>query len=400
MEEKFMKRILSLILALIIALSLGACKKSNSSSSDFVKHDGYVAVLNIKINPEFNLYIDSSNNVLALEAVNGDASSFSNEIESNGKSAQSVVQEIVQKSNEKGFLLNEGEISVSISETIDSTFNFQDLLISIETTINTVASSLNIKIEINISSELDNNDNAQNEDSNSSTTDNNNAPTSSTAGKNEQVDNNNEKHSHKFSSATCTTPEKCDCGATNGNALGHSWTPATCTTPKTCSVCKATEGSKGSHTYKNEVCTVCGASNILNPKQNLKMGYEYEYVAKKYFVYSDEDIYAPGFQFCNDGGFGDGDYYCIKIEAMFTSVPDDDIKNRTPVNYNNKNYYRCGAGQSPAYLELTDSEIIITNGSMKIKAVLLADGTIKIVESTENEYPVGMMLSTEWTMLK
>ena len=109
-----MKRILSLILALIIALSLGACKKSNSSSSDFVKPDGYVAVLNIKINPEFNLYIDSSNNVLALEAVNDDASSFSNEIESNGKSAQSVVQEIVQKSNEKGFLSNEGEISVSI----------------------------------------------------------------------------------------------------------------------------------------------------------------------------------------------------------------------------------------------------------------------------------------------
>ena len=34
-----------------------------------------------------------------------DASSFSNEIESNGKSAQSVVQEIVQKSNEKGFTI-------------------------------------------------------------------------------------------------------------------------------------------------------------------------------------------------------------------------------------------------------------------------------------------------------
>ncbi len=405
-----MKKISSLLLALILALGLGACKKTNTSSdnseptnsSGFVKPDGYVAVLNIKINPEFNLYIDINNKVLGMETVNDDATSFSHEIDANGKTAESVIQEIVIKSNQKGFLTNKGEISVSVTETVDETFNSQDLLVSIKGAINTAASSLNITIVINISNTPDTTENTQNQSSAITPTVSNN-PTSSTtddSSKNEQSSNSDtEKHTHKFSAATCTTPKKCDCGSTQGSALGHTWTPATCTKPKTCSVCKTTEGSKGSHTYKNDKCTVCGATNILNPKQHLKIGYEYEYVAKKYYVYSGQDIYAPGFQFCNDGGYGDGDYYCIKIEAMFTSVPDDDIKNRTPVNYNGKDYYRCGAGQSPAYLELTDSEIIISQDSIKIKAVMLADGTIKITESNESDCPVGTLLSTEWTML-
>lgn len=406
-----MKKFLSLLLAFVLALSFSACKKTNTSSDSseptnsngFVKPDGYAAILNIKINPEFNLYIDINNIVLGVETVNDDASSFLHEIDANGKTTESVIQEIVIKSNQKGFLENKDEISVSVTEIVDSTFNYQDLLLSIETAINTAAQNLNITIVINISNSPNNTEDTQNESSNGSTSTNSNPPTSSTtveSSKNEQSsDKDTEKHTHKFSDATCTTPGKCDCGTTQGNALGHTWTPATCTTPKTCSVCKATEGSKGSHTYKNDMCTVCGAKNILNPKQNLKMGYEYEYVAKKYYVYSGQDIYAPGFQFCNDGGYGDGNYYCIKIEAMFTSAPDDNIKNRTPVNYNGIDYYRCGAGQSPAYLELTDSEIIISQGSMKIKAVLLADGTIKITESTEPDYPVGMLFSTEWSML-
>lgn len=406
-----MKRIFSLLLAVILALSLGACKKTNTSSdsseptnsSGFVKPDGYAAVLNIKINPEFNLYIDINNKVLGMESVNQDATSFSHEIDANGKTAESVVQEIVIKSNQKGFLTNNGEISVSVTEMVDEAFDSQALLVSIEGAINTAASSLNITISINISNTDKNTETTQTESDNTSTKTNSNKPTSSTtveSGKNEQSSNTaTEKHTHMFSAATCITPQKCSCGTTQGSALGHTWIPATCTTPKTCSVCKVTEGSKGSHIYTNEKCTVCGATNILNPKQHLKIGYEYEYVAKKYYVYSGQDIYAPGFQFCNDGGYGDGDYYCIKIDAMFTNVPDNDIKNRTPVNYNGKDYYRCGAGQSPAYLELTDSEIIVSQDSMKIKAVLLADGTIKITESTESDYPVGTLFSTEWSML-
>ena len=44
-------------------------------------------------------------------------------------------------------------------------------------------------------------------------------------------------HTHSFSSATCTAPKTCSCGATEGEANGHNWKDATYTSPKTCTVC-------------------------------------------------------------------------------------------------------------------------------------------------------------------
>ena len=35
-------------------------------------------------------------------------------------------------------------------------------------------------------------------------------------------------HTHKFSNATCTEPQKCSCGATNGSALGHNYNEGLC----------------------------------------------------------------------------------------------------------------------------------------------------------------------------
>ena len=66
-------------------------------------------------------------------------------------------------------------------------------------------------------------------------------------------------HTHSFSSATCTSPKKCACGATEGSALGHQFSSATCTTPKTCSRCGITEGNSLGHNYKDGICSVCNA---------------------------------------------------------------------------------------------------------------------------------------------
>jgi len=44
---------------------------------------------------------------------------------------------------------------------------------------------------------------------------------------------------------------------------GHTWTDATCTAPKTCSVCGATEGEVGDHSYVEGVCSVCGAAEEI-----------------------------------------------------------------------------------------------------------------------------------------
>ena len=56
-------------------------------------------------------------------------------------------------------------------------------------------------------------------------------------------------HNHKFEPATCSTPEKCSCGAVRGTTLEHKWHEATCTEPKTCEVCGITEGAVLDHQW-------------------------------------------------------------------------------------------------------------------------------------------------------
>lgn len=70
-----------------------------------------------------------------------------------------------------------------------------------------------------------------------------------------------ETHTHKFTAATCTLPEKCSCGETKGAAKGHTWNNATCTKAKTCTVCGTTEGSAKGHNFSSGKCTICGSKD-------------------------------------------------------------------------------------------------------------------------------------------
>ena len=56
-------------------------------------------------------------------------------------------------------------------------------------------------------------------------------------------------HTHSYSSASCTSPRRCSCGATSGSSLGHSYGSATCTSAAKCSRCGATSGSSLGHSY-------------------------------------------------------------------------------------------------------------------------------------------------------
>ena len=59
-------------------------------------------------------------------------------------------------------------------------------------------------------------------------------------------------HEHAWSDATCTEPQKCECGETQGEALGH--TPGaepTCTVAQTCTVCGTELAAKLGHLDEN-----------------------------------------------------------------------------------------------------------------------------------------------------
>lgn len=427
-----MKKIQALLLAITLIFAFCACgeKKGGDFSSDqlssiiadaeFEKPDSYAYLLSVTINPKFDLYLNAQDDVIAINAVNDDAKSFKDDIDLSDPDLDDVVEKIVKAASAKGFIKgNEPTVTFELSDAKNQQIDTNDILEDAADAVNDAAKDLNLTIKVNIgiktpspaeSSKPEQNSkpasaNTSSQASNSSdVSTSSKAYTSSKASTSNKVtetskpeDESQEPHIHLYTPANCTKPATCACGATDGKALGHMWENATCKAPKTCHICKKTEGSVGEHDYKDGKCTVCGASNYLNPKTSLKL--TEEYVAQKYYVYNETSVYAPGVAFYNDGGFGEG-VYCLMLDAMFISEPDADIKNRTPITYNGKKYYRYGAGQSPAYVELTDTEIIITQSSDTVKLVLMADGDLKVTSSTINTYPVGTILSINWNYLK
>lgn len=186
------------------------------------------------------------------------------------------------------------------------------------------------------------------------------------------------------------TVEILDKTKTENDVVSNTTSDSTTTTSKpTSSKAPTTTTSKPTTTTSKPTATTQNPSNVK---------LEQEYVGKVYFPYDAENIYAPGICFYNDGGFGEG-IYCLLLDAMFTSNPDPDIMNRTPVTKNGVKYYRCGSGMSPAYVNMTATDITITQDSTTIKAVLLTNGNLKITSSNKESFPVGTELSIAWNYL-
>ena len=75
------------------------------------------------------------------------------------------------------------------------------------------------------------------------------------------VSNSQPVHTHSFSKATCTEPEKCSCGEIGAGANGHRWNNATCTSPQICAICNLKQGSPTGHNYSGGKCAACGISD-------------------------------------------------------------------------------------------------------------------------------------------
>lgn len=274
-----MRKFLALILTLTLVFALSACndKKTASntdpnvstSSETFVKPENYASVLLVSINPQFKLYLDESNNVLAVEPVNEDAKSFSRDIDFENKSIETVIGNIVEQANENGFIKENVTVNFEIVEQKDG-INNGDILSKAVSAANKKATELKIEIKAKIKESHNsqttetNSENTQTEENSKPTT---SSKTQETTKKEESTskpitttkptESSKPTHTHNFSAATCTSPQKCSCGVTEGTALGHKWSEATCKSPKTCSVCKKTEGNLTSHIYEGVYCVNC-----------------------------------------------------------------------------------------------------------------------------------------------
>ncbi len=158
-----MKKLLSIILAVTLCLSLAVCfagcKKEDVASTpsevEVVKFEAptnYASVVQVKINPTVNLYLDKGGNILAVEYVNKDAKDTYEAIEKNliGASFDVAMDLVVEKAEEKGFLAKNKEISIDVIENKLEEVKETEILRTAQKTVKATLDEKKIEITINI----------------------------------------------------------------------------------------------------------------------------------------------------------------------------------------------------------------------------------------------------------
>lgn len=391
--KTLLKRSFALLIALSLLFSLAACNKPKeptnkpaTSEDAFEKPEAYAAVLLLRINPQIKLYIGNDNSALAVEAVNDDAKQILDSVLAKAADFSEVIKSFVKAANSKGFIQEDAKIEIEIAELKDDKIDQNELLNKASLAASDAAAELEIALEVVLPSKEASDDKAnadQTPDENAGAPEATDPPAPTQQNQNPPANNNG--HTHRYSNATCTEPAKCSCGATNGAALGHSWQNATCIAPKTCKTCGATEGGTGDHAYANGVCSVCGASLYLNPKTNISSS---EYVGK---------FRVDGTMLIGVGLLFEGDV-CVVLDRFYNSAGEP---GGNSVTYKGTVYHSEGAGQTPYNYEFTDSEIIIkgslwaeNHDGITMKLVLQANKMLKVTQSSNPQFPVGTILST------
>lgn len=241
-----MKKLLALLMAVSLVLSLAACQskkqaedqpQSDVSSTEtvaFTIPENYASVLLVTINPEFKLYLDEQGAVLAVVPINDDAKSITSDIESLTGDLETVIHSIVEAADKGGFVKENATVDFQITVIKDETVNVDGILNTAKESANRVFADSQKTVEITASVAQDALKTAEESQAESSS-----AAANSTVGQTSAHQSSRpqaqQQHQHSYSSATCTEPGKCSCGATTGSALGHN--------------------------YSNGICTVCGVKD-------------------------------------------------------------------------------------------------------------------------------------------
>ncbi len=236
-----MKKFLCLFLAALICVTCFAgCGKKNTdvtssgtvSGSDFVKPENYASVVVVTINPQFKLYLDKDNKVLAVEPVNDDAKSIENKVQFENKKVDEVVNNLIVAANDGGFVKTDATIDIKITEVVDEKIDTTAILSTITTSTNTKLTELEITAEIKTAVEIEKKEEVTSSESSTSSE----APACK----------------HEKTKAVSASTGKNVIDSSKLDVISHN---------KVCSTCNAIVGTE-KHTVKNGACTVCGQKNF------------------------------------------------------------------------------------------------------------------------------------------
>ena len=320
----FLKRGILCFLFVAMFFSLMACDKMEEPSqvestagtvaegeAGFVKPENYAMVVTITINPQLRLYLDNGGKVLAVEAINQDAEALCENLSLVDESYESVVETIVTKAEEQGYMQKDAVIHVEVTETKQDTLDTTDVLDKITETVNQTAVELQLTVEVKTEDATDTS----------------------------QPDENIKEETSGTTSATESVP------------CSHTYSEATCLAPKTCSKCGATEGDVAAHNYQNGLCGSCA---------DRQLGYGVWRVVRP----SEHGIFIVRISFNVQNNMDDLGLFEYR-EA--SAIPKDDLDmmismNVQPLEYQGKTYYPYGGQGDICYHEGDGNSVTVYIG--------------------------------------
>ena len=291
--------------------------ESNKTSSAELKETKDCAIiLELSINPRFQISLDKDYTTISVKPLTDDAIEMLDGFRFYGdESLETIIDSLISLSKNNGISLRNRPVYMNVTFAKKTTVDVEKFT----TRLNNITSEMSSKYHAIVKFQL------PNELTGSSS---------------------KETHSHSFSSATCTEPQKCSCGATNGTKLGHSWKAATCKAPKTCTLCKTTTGSKTDHKYSSGKCIYCGKKEVIDPKTVLKTNKDYYALIDLENGHFNLGVY----QFSNSK---------VICKAMYSTDPSEKINNQT-ITYKSKKFYPLDIEIiAECVYSFTDTEIII-----------------------------------------
>lgn len=182
-------------------------------------------------------------------------------------------------------------------------------------------------------------------------------------------------HIHNYSTATCTQPKKCSCGATDGNALGHSWNNATCISPKICSVCKITEGAVNEHNFQNGKCNYCKTDDVIELDEKILINTKY--IGYKF----DSDNFLRVVELKHENG------QTFHIYTRYYCESDNNSCGVQPIVYNGKTYYGGDGGGMPLNYTLKNNfvEFALSGSDFKAVYVMQHDTTLRLISGSPSD---------------
>lgn len=338
-----MKKIFALLITASLLFTLTACKSkeqptSSSSITDtvvFTAPENYATVLIVTINPEFKLYLDEQGSVLAVEPVNSDAKSITNNIKNIKGDLQTVIHDIVSAADKSGFVKENATVNFQLAMVKDDTINTDDILNTAKEIAKKVFADSEKTIEVNVSVAEDAFKQTSSANKQTSSTNSNTSKNNSSSAKPQSTAS--QTHKHSYSAATCTEPKKCSCGATEGRALGHN--------------------------YSNGVCTVCGAKDpnfvSYTSVKNKTGRWKLQFLAGKELYIINLTLYSSA-EYGIGAGYNIGDL----VDDLPEDMKADILKNYKDyedclVTYEGKQYY-VARGSVDDITSLKEDETTVT----------------------------------------